>query len=107
MIFSKWGKWYHSGGIVSHIIDCMNFPDTIKKGNIEEHPEEVKELSVHGRLTISETCRKFIDLEKSDKSCKFRRRFDSFTNIGADVICKFLGWNETRVRFFQGCPPWE
>ena len=37
---------------MSHIIDCMNFPDTIKKGNIEEHPEEVKELSVHGRLTI-------------------------------------------------------
>ena len=43
----------------------------VAKKYLEEHPEEVKELSVHGRLTI----------------------------IGADVICKFLGWNETRVRF--------
>ena len=43
----------------------------VAKKYLEEHPEE-KPLSVHGR---------------SDQA------------VGADVICKFLGWNETRVRF--------
>jgi len=43
----------------------------VTKKFLEEHPEEVKELSAHGRLTI----------------------------IGADIICDFLGWNESRVRY--------
>jgi len=43
----------------------------VAKRFLEEHPEEVKKLSLHGRLTI----------------------------VGANIVCAFLGWNENRVAY--------